>query len=188
MKNQLNLKLLLFLVTSLTLCFSCNQQKPKSKNQSPVSTEIEENITEKVKPVPVAPPPKKDTIVEVPKVIEDTIADIEPPEIPVAKPSKVFKGTATYYHDKFQGKPTASGEPYDRDLYTAAIRMNAMSLPFGTMVEVYSLKRDKKVRVKVNDKMSNRASGIIDLSYKAAEEIGLILDGRTKVEVRVVEE
>lgn len=64
--------------------------------------------------------------------------------------------------------------------------MNAISLPFGSIVEVYSEKRKKRVRVRINDKMSDRASAIIDLSYKAAEEIGLNIDGRTKVIVQKV--
>jgi rare lipoprotein A (peptidoglycan hydrolase) len=54
------------------------------------------------------------------------------------------------------------------------------------MVEVYSVKWDKKVIVKVNDTMGNNSAAIIDLSYKAAEEIGLNIDGRTDVTVRVI--
>ena len=99
---------------------------------------------------------------------------------------KVYKGQATYYSDKYHGKPTASGELYDTGKYTAAIRTNALPFEWGTMVEVTNVKTKKKVRVKVNDKMSDKATAIIDLSRAAAEEIGLITAGRMDVEIRVV--
>ena len=99
---------------------------------------------------------------------------------------KVYKGTATYYHNKFHGRKTASGERYNKRKYTAAIRMNKIKVPFGTIVEVKNLQNGKTVQVKVNDKMPNKSSAIIDLSRKAAKDIGLIDAGRAKVEVRVV--
>ena len=106
----------------------------------------------------------------------------------VKKRNRVYTGSATYYADRFQGKQTASGELYDRNKYTAAIRFGALPLPFGTTVEVVNVKRNKKVIVKVNDRMGEHATAIIDLSHKAAEAIGLDIDGRTAVEVRVVRE
>ena len=99
---------------------------------------------------------------------------------------KTFNGGASYYADHFHGKRTASGELYDRKKNTAAIRTNALPFSFGTMLEVTSIKTGKSVVVQVNDKMSDKAKGIIDLSYEAANAIGLILDGRTEVTIRVV--
>lgn len=101
---------------------------------------------------------------------------------------KTFNGGASYYADHFHGKKTASGELYHKEQYTAAIRMNALPFPFGTLVEVTSIKNGKSVVVRVNDKMSDKAKGIIDLSYEAAKAIGLILDGRTEVTIRAVSE
>lgn len=101
---------------------------------------------------------------------------------------KTFNGGASYYADHFHGKKTASGELYDKEQYTAAIRTNALPFPFGTLVEVTSIKNGKSVVVKINDKMSDKAKGIIDLSYEAAKAIGLIQDGRTEVTVRKVSE
>jgi rare lipoprotein A len=98
----------------------------------------------------------------------------------------IYKGTASYYHNKFHGQKTASGETYDKKAYTAAIRMNKIDVPFGTIIEVKNLRNNKTVQVKVNDKMSAKASSIVDLSRKAAEEIDLIKVGRAKVEVRVI--
>ena len=63
-----------------------------------------------------------------------------------------------------------------------------MSLPMGSVVEVYSLKRKKKVTVTVNDIKSNKSKSIIDLSWIAAKEIDLLMDGRTDVRVRVLSE
>lgn len=102
------------------------------------------------------------------------------------KKKKVYKGEATYYHNKYHGRKTASGERYNKRKYTAAVRMNKVKVPFGTIVEVKNLKNGKKVRVKVNDKMPNRSSAIIDLSRKAAKDLGMIEDGRVKVEIRVI--
>jgi rare lipoprotein A len=98
----------------------------------------------------------------------------------------VYEGTASYYHNKFQGRKTASGEKYDKKKYTAAIRMNKIDAPFGTIIEVKNVQNNKTVQVKVNDKMPNKSSSIVDLSRVAAEEIGLIQAGRAKVEVRVI--
>lgn len=97
-----------------------------------------------------------------------------------------FNGGASYYADHFQGKRTASGELYDKEKNTAAIRTNALPFPFGTLVQVTSIKTGKSVVVRVNDKMSDKAKGIIDLSYEAAKAIGLIQDGRAEVAVQEV--
>ncbi len=99
---------------------------------------------------------------------------------------EVYKGTATYYNNKFQGVKTASGEKYDKNEYTAAVRMNEINVSFGTIIEVTNVQNKKKIQVRVNDKMNNRSSNIIDLSYKAAAEIGVVRAGIAKVEVRVI--
>ena len=100
---------------------------------------------------------------------------------------KVYEGEATYYHNKFHGRKTASGERYNKRKYTAAIQMDKIKVPFGTIVEVTNVVNGKSVQVKVNDRMPKRSSAIIDLSRKAAEDIGMIDAGRVKVEVRVIE-
>lgn len=98
----------------------------------------------------------------------------------------VYNGMASYYHNKFQGEKTANGERYDKKKYTAAIRMNKINVPFGTIIEVRNLQNNKTVQVKVNDKIGNKSASIVDLSYVAAEEIGLIRAGNAKVEVRLI--
>ena len=102
------------------------------------------------------------------------------------KAKKEYKGEATYYNDAYHGKNTASGDVYDKNKMTAAVRHDALPLEFGTMVEVTSVTTGKKVKVKVNDRMGGSASAFIDLSRAAAEKIGLVDAGRMEVTVRVV--
>lgn len=95
---------------------------------------------------------------------------------------KVEKGEASYYADKFHGRPTASGEKYNKKAFTAAHK----TLPFGTKVRVTNLKNNKSVDVIINDRGPFKAGRIIDLSRAAAEKIGLINDGVAKVTVEVL--
>lgn len=104
------------------------------------------------------------------------------------KNKKEYKGQATYYNDKYHGRKTASGEIYDKDKLTAAVRRDAVPLEYGTVIEVTIVSTGKKVKVKVNDRMSDKASAIIDLSRAAAEKVGLITAGRMDVTISVVKE
>ena len=91
-------------------------------------------------------------------------------------------GDASWYGDKYQGKPTASGEPFDMYAYTAANR----TLPFGTVIKVTNLKNNKSVQVRVNDRGPTQESRIVDLSYQAAKDIGLLHDGVVPVKVETI--
>jgi rare lipoprotein A len=103
-------------------------------------------------------------------------------EAPHAAPDQV--GLATWYGAKFAGKKTASGERFDPRRYTAAHR----KLPFGTWVEVRRVETGRTVRVRINDRGPwGRKTRIIDLSQKAADELGIVRDGVARVELRVVE-
>ena len=90
-------------------------------------------------------------------------------------------GDASWYGEKFHGKPTASGEPFDMYAYTAAHR----TLPFGTMVTVTNLSNNKSIDVRITDRGPFKKSRIIDLSYQAAKEIGLVQVGIAKVDVEI---
>ncbi len=92
------------------------------------------------------------------------------------------KGSASYYADSLQGRPTASGEPYDRNELTAAHR----SLAFGTMVRVVNLDNGNSVVVRINDRGPHVESRIIDLSGAAAEKLGMLDAGEARVELEVV--
>jgi rare lipoprotein A len=94
-------------------------------------------------------------------------------------------GMASWYGEEFHGRRTASGETYDMYGLTAAHR----TLPLNTCVEVRRTDTDASVVVRVNDRGPFDASGrrIIDLSYTAADQIGMIGPGTAPVEVRALE-
>lgn len=88
---------------------------------------------------------------------------------------------ATYYANKYAGKPTASGQPYDPYGFTAA----HPSLPFGTKLLVsYG---GKRVIVTVNDRIPYSSDSDLDLSWAAAKAIGLTEVGTAVVNAEVVE-
>src|SRR5271169_390226 len=83
--------------------------------------------------------------------------------------SKAYQiGTASWYGEQFQGKPTASGEPFDMRDLTAA----HPSLPLGTLVKVTNLGNGKAVVVRINDRGPVVDGRIIDVSYNAALALG----------------
>jgi len=86
-------------------------------------------------------------------------------------------GQATYYSDYFQGRRTASGERYDRALYTAA----HPTLPFQTLVKITNLNNNKYVIVKINDRCPKHYSRVIDLSKAAAAKLDMITAGRVNI-------
>lgn len=91
-------------------------------------------------------------------------------------------GLTTYYHKKFEGRKTSSGERYHGKLYTAAHR----KLPFGTMVKVTNIATGKWVIVRINDRGPFVKGRIIDLSYSAACDLNLVRHGSQKVKVEAM--
>jgi rare lipoprotein A len=77
-------------------------------------------------------------------------------------------GTASWYGEQFQGKQTASGEPFDMRALTAA----HPRLPLGTLVKVTNLKNGKVVVVRINDRGPVVDGRIIDVSSSAAHALG----------------
>lgn len=153
-----------------------------SKNDK-IALQTEENIA---KEEPIAAKKEEQAVEVSAPLVESAPLDDPVDDKPVKPVGPTFNGGASYYADHFQGKRTASGELYDKEKNTAAIRTNALPFPFGTLVQVTSIKTGKSVVVRVNDKMSDKAKGIIDLSYEAAKAIGLIQDGRAEVAVQEV--
>lgn len=82
---------------------------------------------------------------------------------------KIYKRNveASYYHDKFNGRRTASGEKFRNSDLTAAHR----KLPFGTKVKVTNTANGESVVVKVNDRGPQKKSREIDLSKRAFMQI-----------------
>jgi rare lipoprotein A len=77
------------------------------------------------------------------------------------------------YGKEFEGRKTASGEPFDPEALTMAHR----TLPFGTRVRVTNLENRRSVEVVVNDRGPFVAGRIADLSLAAARALGMIRDG-----------
>ena len=96
---------------------------------------------------------------------------------------KILFGTASYYADKFNGRPTFNDEIYDSKKMTAACNV----LPMGTWIRVTNLSNNHWVIVKVNDKLHARMTRVVDLSRIAAEKLGYIGKGLTRVKVEVLE-
>ncbi len=97
---------------------------------------------------------------------------------------KLQTGKASFYGEKFDGKPTASGEMFQSSKLTAA----HPNLPFGTKVKVTNLVNHKSVIVRVNDRGPFVMGRIIDVSKAAAEMLGFIAKGIVGVTVEVLEE
>ena len=91
------------------------------------------------------------------------------------------EGVANFYSDKFQGKKTSSGEVYDKDGLTASHK----KLPYGTKVKVTNVENGKSVVVTINDRMKTSNPAVIDLTRRAAEELGFAKAGKAKVKLEV---
>lgn len=89
------------------------------------------------------------------------------------------RGKASYYGDRFNGKPTASGERFNQNKMTAA----HPSIPFGTMVTVKNTSNGKKVNVRINDRGPSAPGRIIDVSKGAAKKLDMIQAGVAPVEI-----
>ena len=93
-------------------------------------------------------------------------------------------GEATYYHDALHNRRTASGERMDQEALVAAHRR----YPFGTWLRVTNLRNGRSVLVRVIDRgpfgsPRNMQRTIVDLSRRAANELGFIRQGRARVKV-----
>ncbi len=97
-------------------------------------------------------------------------------------PGDTHVGIASYYADKFHGRKTANGERFDQSALTAAHK----TLPLGTKVRVTSTKTGKSVVVRINDRGPFIKGRVIDLSRRAAKELGIIKRGLAKVRVEVI--
>ncbi len=99
------------------------------------------------------------------------------------KEKGVKTSTASYYHDKFNGRKTASGEIFDNKKLTAANK----TLPFGTKVKITNLKNEKSVIVRVNDRGPFSKKRAFDLSKAAFSKIADLRSGVVLISYEVVE-
>lgn len=91
-------------------------------------------------------------------------------------------GIASWYGGKFHGRKTASGEVYDMHAMTAAHK----TLPMNTMLLIKNLDNGKSTIVRVNDRGPFVRGRIVDLSYKAAESLGITRKGLARIQAMAV--
>ena len=94
------------------------------------------------------------------------------------------EGTASWYGTDFHGKRTANGDRYNMNDMTAA----HPTLPMPSVVRVTNLANGKQIKVTVNDRGPFHSNRIIDLSKKAAQELGFYEAGTARVRVEIVAE
>lgn len=91
-------------------------------------------------------------------------------------------GTASWYGEDFNGKPTANGERYNMNTLTAAHR----TLPLPSIVRVTNLQNGRSIILRVNDRGPYVKDRIIDLSKRGAQLLGYMGQGTTRVKVEVL--
>lgn len=92
-------------------------------------------------------------------------------------------GKASFYADKFEGQPTASGEKYKKNKLTAAHK----TLPFGTKVRITNVANGSSVEVVINDRGPYVDGRIVDVSREAAEQLGFLNQGIAEVKLEVID-
>src|SRR5712692_1419830 len=98
-----------------------------------------------------------------------------------SKPYQI--GTASWYGSDFQGRATASGEPFNMYDFTAA----HPTLPIGSWVRVTNLRNGRAVTVRINDRGPSVPGRIIDVSYSAARALEFKAQGLQRVRLDVVQ-
>jgi rare lipoprotein A len=100
---------------------------------------------------------------------------------PVVPGEYVEEGVASWYGIPFDGHRTSNGEIYDMHAFTAAHR----TLPFGAVVRVTNLRNGQQTEVRINDRGPFVANRIIDLSFSAAQAIGMVGTGTAPVRLEL---
>lgn len=89
------------------------------------------------------------------------------------------EGLANFYSDNFQGKKMGNGDSYDKNKLTASHK----KYPFGTKVKVTNIENGKSVIVTVTDRMAEKNPAVIDVTRRAAEELGFVKVGKARVKL-----
>lgn len=94
------------------------------------------------------------------------------------------RGKASFYSRHLTGRLTASGEKCTADAFTCAHR----TYPFGTLLRVTNLDNGSEAVVRVNDRGPYVRSRVVDVSYAAAEQLGMLRSGTANVKVEELKE
>ena len=99
------------------------------------------------------------------------------------KHKKRMVGISSFYAEDFHGKLTANGEIYDMYGLTAAHK----TLPLNTVARVTNLENGKSLILRINDRGPYIQGRMLDCSYGAAKKLDFVQQGKTKVQVDVIE-
>lgn len=117
-------------------------------------------------------------------ILYESVAQVKtksPRSIRSRKTLQTQYGTASFYHNKFNGKKTASGKVFNQKKLTAAHN----AVPLGTWLKVTNMRNKKAVIVQVIDRLHYRSRRLIDLSKAAANKIGFSKSGLLPVKVEI---
>lgn len=155
---------------------------PRAAAQSTANNRTDQHVVETA-PLPAMPETEELEPVEQGADIESTLAPapgqsqtIKPETVPVFDQT----GAATVFGDEFQGLPTANGELFDQSALMAA----HPSLPLPSLVQVVNLDTNSEVVVRVNDRGPFEEGAMLQVSERAAAELGMNGAGRANVRVR----
>lgn len=98
---------------------------------------------------------------------------------------KLLKGIASFYHARFEGRRTATGEIFRHEAFTAA----SNHFKLNTLVRVTNLKNNKSIIVRINDRMHKnmkKKGRVVDLTRNGASALGFLKNGLTRVSVEPV--
>jgi rare lipoprotein A len=99
------------------------------------------------------------------------------------EPTHTLQGVASWYGYPHHGRITASGQRFDMYKMTAAHR----TLPLGTRLRVTNLTNGRAVTVTITDRGPFVNNRVLDLSYAAAREIGMVVPGTAPVRLEIIE-
>ncbi len=93
------------------------------------------------------------------------------------------EGIASWYGKPFHGRTTANGEKYNMYAMTAAHK----TLPFNTTLRVTNIYTGRSIHVRINDRGPFIRGRVIDLSYTAASQLGIVKAGTARVRIQVID-
>jgi rare lipoprotein A len=99
------------------------------------------------------------------------------------EPTHTLQGVASWYGYPHHGRITASGRRFNMYEMTAAHR----TLPLGTRLRVTNLTNGRAVTVTITDRGPFVNNRVLDLSYAAAREIGMVVPGTAPVQLEIIE-
>ena len=149
----------------IIIFYSCSSA-PRYGRSAPAQYKKATNITSKKSK------PKSKAVFIDPKTVNTNV-----------KHKKRMVGISSFYAEDFHGKLTANGEIYDMYGLTAAHK----TLPLNTVARVTNLENGKSLILRINDRGPYIQGRMLDCSYGAAKKLDFVQQGKTEVQVDVIE-